>query len=79
MSDDLSGLEGSLVYLCARRFTLQLLFYGSVLGLLVNTASLAVVGVDSPTVVVILLNYVGLVALGVFSGAVLWRCGKIDS
>jgi hypothetical protein len=79
MPEKPTGLEASLVYLCQRKVSLQLLFYGSMLGIVLNTASLGVVGFDSSTGVVIILNYVGLVVLLAFSGSIIWRCAQFDS
>jgi hypothetical protein len=79
MRDEPTGLEASLVYLCQRKVSLQLLFYGSMLGIVLNTASLRVVDIDSGTGVVVVLNYVGLVVLLAFSGGVVWRCSQFDA
>jgi len=79
MSDTSSGLKAALVYLCSHRVSLQLLFYGSIVGLFVNVVSLVTIDVSPATEVVILFNFIGLVLLGGFSGYVLLNCLQIDS
>lgn len=79
MSDASSGLKAALVYLCSRRVSLQLLFYGSIVGLFINVVSLVTINVSPATEVVILFNFIGLILLGGFSGYVLLRCLRIDS
>ena len=79
MPEEPSGREAALVYLCSRKVTLQLLFYGGILGLVLNTASLAVVGLNSAAGPVVVLNYVGLLFFVVLSGGILWRCTQFDA
>jgi hypothetical protein len=66
--------EVMLEFLCLRQRTLYFMFAGSLLGLFLNVLSLTAVDPATTTRVIILLNFVGLIALGAFSGGVLWKC-----
>ena len=63
-------------YLCQRFFQFVIMFAMGALGLVLNTVSTQFVEPGSMTSVVIQINYVGLIALTLFSGGVLMMCRR---
>jgi hypothetical protein len=69
-----SGRASAFQYICARQYTLWLLFVGSTLGVSLSLLSLAVVRPGTGSSVVAVVNLLGLGPVLLFTGFFLWKC-----
>lgn len=61
-------------YLCRRYFQFILMFALGILGIILNTVAIRYVEPKTITAGVIQVNYIGLIALVLFSGGILAMC-----